>query len=360
MSGDLPPLPELSVIRERLPLIFPEGTDQRGYLTRDLAAKTIFVMFYVGAVHGTENWLRPNQVTRMTDQQATLASAAERRAWTRASMGKDGGAIRNRWYASDTREPIRDETLRNSLQPVGAVVEKEGLAKTSSIPRWALSADFAELFTCSEAEFPNLLGRWQERHLTRSARARIAVVQRGIAGGGADRVLVTFPNGATRSLAPGTSSVIAKGVIEAFATTFLAEPGVLWVSETSRKDEAADMELARQVHLPINPNELLPDIILVDLGSEAVRFVFVEIVSSDGPMTEDRRARFVEILRSGGHDPRNAAFMTAFLDRASGIYRKLASQFAWDSFVWFASEPDKLILHLDTEARAARLFDYLR
>ena len=31
--------------------------------------------------------------------------------------------------------------------------------------------------------------------------------------------------------------------------------------------------------------------------------------------------------------------MTAFLDRASGIYRKLASQFAWDSFVWFASEP---------------------
>lgn len=359
MSGALPPLPALPIIRERLQLIFPEGTDQRRYLTRELATRTIFVLFYVGAVEGTGNWLRPNQITRMSDQQAERAETDERLAWRASSLAKETGAIAGRWYATDTREPIRDETLRNSLQPVGAVVEKQGLSKTSSTPRWALAKDFAELFTCSEADFPALLHHWRERHLTRSARARIAMVQRGIAGGSADRVLVTFPNGATRALAPGTSSQIAKAVIEEFAPRFLDEPGVLWVSETSRKDEAADMELASKVHLPINPNELLPDIILVDVGGDETRFVFVEVVSSDGPMTEDRRARFVEIVRSGEHDPRNAAFVTAFLDRASTIYRKMSSQFAWNSFVWFASEPDKLVIHLDAGEQRAQLFELL-
>jgi hypothetical protein len=359
MTDDLPPLPSLAILRERLPLIFPEGTDQRGYLTRELAARTLFVMFYVGAVEGTGNWLRPNQVTRMSDGQASRTEVNERRAWATTSLAREAGPIAGRWYATDTREPIRDETLRNSLQPVGAVIEKQGLSKTSSTPRWALAKDFAELFTCSEADFPAKLERWRERHLTASARARIAMVQRGIAGGSADRVLVTFPNGATRALSPGTSSEIAKAVIEEFAPRFLDMPGVLWVSETSRKDEAADMELAGKVRLPINPNELLPDIILVDVGGDETRFVFVEVVSSDGPMTEERRARFVEIVRGGEHDPRNAAFVTAFLDRASGIYRKMASQFAWNSFVWFASEPDKLIVHMDTDQRPTRLFDLL-
>jgi hypothetical protein len=359
VSGMLPPLPTLEVILRRLPVIFPEGTDQRAHLTREMAAKTIFVLSYVGAVEGTDKWLRPNQVTRMSDRQAARTDDVARLSWAAASLSKEGGADPDRWYATDTREPIRDETLRNSLRPIGAVVERQGLAKTSSTPRWALAADFADLFTCRDEDFPALLEEWRARHLTPAARARIAIVQRGIVGSGADRVLVTFPNGATRSLSPGTSSEIAKAVIESFAPRFLHNPGVLWVSETSRKDEAADMELANHVHLPISPNELLPDIILVDLGSDVPRFVFVELVSSDGPMTEERRERFLGILQQGGHDPSHAAFMTAFLDRSSGIYRKMASQFAWNSVVWFASEPEKLVLHLDTEVRPARLFDLI-
>jgi BsuBI/PstI restriction endonuclease domain/BsuBI/PstI restriction endonuclease HTH domain len=324
-----------------------------------MAAKTIFVMIYVGAIEGVGRWLRPDQVTRMTDLQSARTGDEERRTWVKQSLSSKSPPAGERWYAPNTREPIRDETLRLSLQPVGAVVEKPGMSKSSGTPRWALTADFAELFTASEAEFPALIERWRQLHLTAPARARIALVKEGIVGGDADNVLVRFPNGATRRLSPGTSSIIAKAVIEEFAPRFLIQPGVLWVSETSRKDEAADMGIAAMVHLPINPNQLLPDIILVDLGSEATRFVFVELVSTDGPITEERRARFAEIVRAGGHDVRNAAFVTAFLDRSSRVYRKLASEFAWDSFVWFASEPDKLIVHLNTGDRATKLFDLL-
>ncbi len=357
-GGALPPVPPLATIGERLPVIFPEGTEARAYLTRDIAARTIFVMFYVGAVEGPGNWLRPNQVTRMTDAQSARTGESQRRAWIAESLRKDSGGTGERWYATDTREPIRDETLRSALVPVGAVLEREGLPKTSSKPRWALASSFAELFLCLPEEFAERAGQWRERHLTRSARARIALVRRGITGRSTGEVLVRFPNGATRALSPGTSSILARAVIEDFSPRFLSAPGVLWVSETSRKDEAADMDLARDVHLPIDPNVLLPDLILVDLpAGMPPHFVFLELVTSDGPMTEDRKQAFEGVLRDGGHDLRHAAFGTVFLDRGQPVYRRVVSRLAWDSFVWFVSEPDKLVLQVDTGRDPRRLFE---
>jgi hypothetical protein len=359
-GGDLPPLPALDTIRARLAEIFPAGTEGRSHLIREIAVRTIFVMFYVGAVEGLGGWLRPNQVTRMTDAQAGRTSGDERRAWREASLRREAGGIPDRWYATDTREPIRDETLRSALVPVGAVVERDGLAKTSATPRWALAAEFAELLLVSDPEFEGCAAAWRERHLTPSARARIALVRRGITGSGEHEVVVRFPSGATRTLSPGTSSEIARAVVEEFAPRFLGRPGVLWVSETSRRDEAADLELARLVHLPIEPNLLLPDVVLVDLPDAGPpRFVFVELVTSDGPMTEDRKRSFEEVLRRGGHDPRHAAFGTAFLDRGDAAFRRLAPRLAWDSFVWFASEPDRLVVQLGPSLRGRGVFDIL-
>ena len=74
----LPPLLPLPDIHERLQTIFPEGTANRNYVTREIAAKTVFVMLYIGAVEGENCWLRPDQVTRMTDAQAVLAEDSSR------------------------------------------------------------------------------------------------------------------------------------------------------------------------------------------------------------------------------------------------------------------------------------------
>ena len=43
-------------------------------------------MLYIGAVEGSECWLRPDQVTRMTDAQAALAEDEDREAWLAESM----------------------------------------------------------------------------------------------------------------------------------------------------------------------------------------------------------------------------------------------------------------------------------
>ena len=143
----LPPLLPVSDIHERLQTIFPDGTANRNYVTREIAAKTVFVMLYVGAVEDAGCWLRPDQVTRMTDAQAALTKDENREVWLAESMRPTADNIEGRWYAVNTREPIRDETLREGLvRLVGAVKEREGLPTTSPRPRYALALEFASLF----------------------------------------------------------------------------------------------------------------------------------------------------------------------------------------------------------------------
>lgn len=76
-------LPLLSVgeIHTRLGLIFPEGSPNRGYCTREIAAKTIYVMLYIRAIEGNKAFLRPDEVTRMTDDQAAKTDRVSRLAW---------------------------------------------------------------------------------------------------------------------------------------------------------------------------------------------------------------------------------------------------------------------------------------
>ena len=59
---------------QRAPAACPDARLRlnRNYVVREIAAKTVFVMLYIGAVEGAECWLRPDQVTRMTDAQAVL------------------------------------------------------------------------------------------------------------------------------------------------------------------------------------------------------------------------------------------------------------------------------------------------
>ena len=98
-----PALLPVSEIQERLRVIFPQGTPNRNYVTREIAAKTIFVLLYIGAIDGNGRWLRPDQVTRMTDVQATLTDNEARESWLEASLRPATGHIEGRWYAANTR-----------------------------------------------------------------------------------------------------------------------------------------------------------------------------------------------------------------------------------------------------------------
>ena len=189
---------------------------------------------------------------RMTDEQAARTDRENRLAWARESLKPRKESITGRWYAQNTREPIRDETLRNCLITTGAVIERKDLPTTSAKPRYALKEDFTSLFDpalAGEALHKEIYA-WQERRLSSEALARVRLMHKGLATSSSqDRILVRFPNGETRKMAPGPSSMITKAVIEDFAPRFLGAPGVLWISESGDHVVARDDDLSRSIGL---------------------------------------------------------------------------------------------------------------
>ena len=356
----LPPYITREAVGDRLPMIFSEGTPNRNYCIRELAASTVFTMLYIGAVEGSDTFLGPVHVYRMTDEQAVLADPNDRVSYATAVHKKNFRAPGARWYADNTREPIRDETLREGLMEVGAVIARDDLATTSSKPRYALKAGFAALFD------PGLVGEaleaairdWQSQNLSKSALARVKIVQAGAAGHGAG-ILVTFPNQETRQLAPGPSSVISKAVIEEFTPRFLVHPAVLWLSESGNKVVARDDAIANAIGLQIEVDRNLPDLVLVDLAPVEPLIVFTEVVATDGPITSRRQDALYALTDAAGFDRSSVAFLTAYQDREATAFKKTVPVLAWGSFAWFASEPDSIIHLRDGERLAKCLSDII-
>ncbi len=349
MTVLLPSLPTIKEIEARLKLVFPEGTENRNYVTREMAARTVYVMLYAGAVEGADRWIRPSQVYLMTHEQAATSVAEERIDWYPRSLKPGYRPAGERWYADTTREPVRDETLRSGFVPCRAVVQKAGVPTTSSKPTFALDSEFAHLFD------PALLGEaldaaisaWRGTHLSKAALSRQRLVRHGATEAGHGSVSVAFPNGETRRLAPGPSSVIAKAVIEVFAPLFLKQPAVLWLSESGNHVVARDEALANQLGLTIDASKALPDIILVDIGEAHsgadMLVVFVEVVASDGPVNRERKQVLTTLALEAGFDDGHLAFLTAYLDRSSTQFKKTVPELAWGSYAWFASEPEHII-----------------
>jgi len=344
----LPPYLDRGKIHGRLQIIFPGGVPQRTYCVREAAASTVFTMLYIGAVEGAGRWAAPKQIVRMTDAQAALKNDGDRTAYADRSLRPGFQPRGKTWYRENSREQIRDETIRQGFIANNAVVERTGLATTSAKPRYALEKDFAALFdpALSGKDIEKAAQVWQQQHLSASALARTVLLRRGAATT-REGILVTFPNGETRRMAPGPSSQISKAVVEEFARRFLPAPAVLWLSESGAKIVARDDELAARIKLKIASDRNLPDIILVDLGDgkrSDVLLVFIEVVATDGPVTTQRRGALLKIATDAGFQEQNLAFVTAYLDRSHTAFKKTVAELAWNSFAWFAAEPQDLMI----------------
>ncbi|MBI3826251.1 MAG: restriction endonuclease [Candidatus Rokubacteria bacterium] len=341
--------------------IFPEGTPNRLYCVRDIGAATVFTMIYVGAIEGVGRYLGPKHVYRMTDRQAQRTTPADRLRYAAAAVKPGFRGIGRRWYADTTRESIRDETLREGLMAMGAAIARADIPTTSSRPRYALTSSFSSLFdpALDGAPLRQATAAWQAANLSPGALARVQLLRQGVAAT-TEGVLISFPNGETRRMAAGPSSAIAKAVIEDFAPRFLIQPGVIWLSESRNKVVTQDDVLAASVGLNIQPDRNLPDLILVDLGAIEPLLVFVETVATDGAITTTRQRALHAIASGSRFGSRQIVFVTAYRDRSRPEFKKPVAALAWDSFVWFVSEPTSIMSLRDGSARSLRLADLIR
>jgi hypothetical protein len=339
----LPALLSREEIQVRLKEIFTTGSPNRDKCVSPVAASTVFTMLYIGAVEGGTCFLQPKHVYRMTKEQALRRSPDERLAYAKDCLRRGFHA---RWYNDDTRESIRDDTLREGFAVVGALLKQSGLATTANKPRYALTSAFARLFD------PALLGEaralavssWRESHLSPGALARVQIERAG-AVAATTEVLVTFPNGETRRMASGLSSVISKAVVEVFAREFLERPAVLWLSESGNHVVKRDDAIAEAIGLDIRPDQNLPDLILADLAPKEPLLVFVEVVATDGPINPRRKEALLTV--AAAFKPENVTFVTAFMGRDAAAFRKAVGALAWGAFAWFASEPQCIVALLE-------------
>lgn len=345
MTEPLPPISDVETIRERLQRIFPPGTPNRGYVVREMAARTVFVMLYVGALRSNARFVRPDQIVRMNEEQATRTTQAQRHAWYEASLTSRSRNTEAGWYAANTRESIRDETLRVGLRLHGATFERSDVPTTSSKPKHTLEDDFAALFDTSltGTDLDERIADWRENHLTAAARARIQLLEES-AESSVEGVLVRLPNGEVRRMAEGPSSEISRAVIEEFANRFLKNAAVVFLSESRAKVVAKFDTLAKSIGIDISQESLLPDIILADIGRERTTLVFVEVVASEGPISADRKEQLAELAKAGGHAESDLVFVTAYLDRGHAAFRRTVERLAWGTYVWFMAEPGELVV----------------
>jgi hypothetical protein len=325
-------------IRHRLLAIFPNGIPNREHITKPNTARVVFCSLYVGAIEGTDRWFAPRHLYRMTEDLSNVSDPGIRLAFYKKVPKSSEGS----WYADNSREGARDEGVRQGLIPLNAMVKRQGVDTTSSKGRYALHPDFAALFdpALTGAALTAAVTNWQGSYLTGAARARAA-----LAGTMDDEgITVYHPQGGSTVLPPGESPLITKAVVEEFAKRFLAKPAVVWISDSAIK-KFSDDKLNQVLKIKLDVASLLPDVVLVDLVKPGLKLVFVEIVSSDGPVTEQRKAGILKLLAASPMDytPEDAVFVTAYRDRGAKPVAKAIRELAWGSFAWFMSEPENLV-----------------
>jgi hypothetical protein len=343
------------IAEQRLQVIFPRAAFDP-VLSSPLAGMAVAALIYVNAVCDagddarTVTWARPTTVLWLSVAAMSHDSVADRAAWYKAAVKghRQVEELQASWgipfqpaYRDNSRETLRDETFKGWLAH-NAIRRRPGVPTSSGKGIWSLLSDFADLFDpdLSDEDFKAAATTWRERHLDPGPRAKAAYALRMEQA--EHEVVVNLPNsnGATRKLAPGISSHIIKGVVEAWATTRLVMPIVLAISEPGDKVHLGEGKELQALGIKLDVSNVLPDVIIADIGKDPVDFWIIEAVATDGAVTKERRKDFLKWAEQQNIKASRCSFLTAFRSRNDAPARRRLKDLASGTWAWFADEPD--------------------
>lgn len=339
----------------RLQVIFPRAAFDT-VLSSPLAAMAVTALIHVDAVCSADDpaeavrWARPTAVLWMSAAALERNAEEERIAWrTAAARGnKHVAELHESWgipfqpsYRDNSRETLRDETFKQ-WQAFGAIRRRSGVPTSSSRGIWCLLDDFADLFSpdLTYETFQEAATQWREKHLDPGTRLKATFALDREAAKHAVKVSLPNSNGTTRTLAPGISSLIIKGVIETWAITRLTKPVVLAISEPGDKVHLGEERALQALGIKIDEQNVLPDVILADLGEDPVQFWIIEAVATDGVVTKERRKALLSWAAQQNIKDDRCSFLTAFRSRNDPPARRRLKDLAAGTWAWFADEPD--------------------
>ncbi|MBW5250111.1 restriction endonuclease [Streptomyces sp. P01-B04] len=338
----------------RLRIIFPRAAFDAVF-SSPLAAMAVTALIHIDAVCNVDDdvqsvhWARPTTVLWMSEEALTHNSDEDRKIWREAAAKnhKHVVTLHESWgvpfqpsYRDNSRETLRDETFREWREH-DAIRRRLDLPTSSSRPCWSLLDHFADLFDpdLPDEDMEQAAQKWRDKHLEKGARLKAHLAIKAETTKHA--VTVNLPNsgGATRELAAGISSLIIKGAIETWSVARLQTPVVLAISEPGDKVHVGDEKLLQTLGIKIDAKNILPDVLMADVGSDPVQFWVIEAVATDGAVTTARRKALLKWADQQGIKADRCSFLTAFWSRNDGAARKRLKDLASETWAWFADEP---------------------
>lgn len=286
----------------------------------------------------------PRSLERMALVFLAVADITAEKNWSEAVDFDNGRNLRTRdiinFINTNLHDNISsgsyDDIRRKDLKPLvlqGIIIQTNPSAASNDPTRgYALNPEYAGLIRSFGAnDWQRLVEEFISNKTTLSEKLS---AQRRL-----QKTPVILPSGVALELDVSQHNQLQKAIIEEFLPRFGFNAEVLYVGDTSNKTLFFNRERFAELTIPEPRHGKLPDIIAY--SNEKNWLYVIEAVYSSGPISAVRLLELKELLRSFTSD---IIFVTAFLEKRT--FLKFATEIAWETEVWLASDPDHLI-HFD-------------
>ena len=141
---------------------------------------------------------------------------------------------------------------------------------------------------------------------------------------------------ATRSTPRYVWGLLVKAIIEVFCARWSPGAAILGIRDPKRKVVHLHSKALAALGVTLDSAAKLPDVIIHHKAKN--RLFLIEAVIKDGPVDEQRRKELQDLFAGV---TAHLVFLTAVETRST--MQTFAEDFAWESEVWIAEDPDHMI-----------------
>lgn len=135
---------------------------------------------------------------------------------------------------------------------------------------------------------------------------------------------------------PGKHNKLEVAIMEEFGPRFAPGAKLIYLSDTAKKTLLFDEATFAKLGITVSEHGKFPDVILYD--SKKKWLFLIGTVAAHGPISPKRR---IELEKLFEKCKAGKIYVTAFLDFAT--YKKYAGDIAWETEVWIAEMPSRMI-----------------
>lgn len=133
------------------------------------------------------------------------------------------------------------------------------------------------------------------------------------------------------AFSPGKHNNIKIAAIKEFAPRFAQGAEIVYVRDSVKKDLHINVEELKKLGIPVDENNMLPDIVLYDKKREWLFLIVV--ATAHGPISPKRRMELEDFLKNC---KAHKIYVTAFPDFKE--CQKYVEEIAWETVVWIAEK----------------------